>query len=182
MKAQTMQAKLLCLTHYLQGRLYPRLIYLSCALVCAASLAIAILYMQDVLWLEPCPYCKLQRVVFFMMMVVFLLFAVINPKRIMAKISFMILSLVTLLGVFFALKHISVQLNPSTDSAASCQATTNSITEVLDFQLIKEILSAKGDCGTTDWALFGLSIPMLSLIAYVGLGLIGLIMLWLNRK
>lgn len=159
---------------------FSRLIYGICALFCFGSLAIAIFYLQDVLWLEPCPYCKLQRVIFFIMGSLFVILAIFNPKRILAKISGCLIFIIMSMGIFVAGKHIYTQTNPNFENSASCQATNNSILEVLDFEVVKRILSAKGDCGTIDWTFLGLSIPMLSLIAYIGLGVIGIVICFWN--
>ncbi len=157
-----------------------RFIYGMCAFFCFGSLAVAIYYFQDVLWLEPCPYCKLQRVIFFIMGCMFTILTIFNPKRVFAKISASLIFIIMSMGIFVAGKHVYMQINPNFENSASCQATSSSILEVLDFEVVRKILSAKGDCGVIDWTFFGLSLPMLSLIAYIGLGIVGIIICFWN--
>ncbi len=152
---------------------YARLIYSMAAVICFGSVAVAVFYFQDVLWLEPCPYCKLQRVIFIVLGIIFSILAIINPQRPLARfIAWCHVMFVVGIGLYIAGRHVYVQTYPSPESAASCQTTSDNLIEVLDFAVVRSILSAQGDCSQVSWSIFGITIPMLSLIAFIGLGLV----------
>lgn len=169
------------MTKFFQHSLYGRLAYLFAAIICFASVAFAILYLQDVKWLEPCPYCKLQRVIFIFVGIIFLICAIFHPKRIWAFFSSILLLLGVTAGWYVSAKHIYIQQFPS-ENSASCSAMNDDLIEVLDFQFIKGILSAKGDCSKIEWSFYGLSLPMLSFIGFSVMAIWGLYILWQNMK
>ncbi len=202
---------------------------LGCAALCAGMLAYAIYYLEDVLWLEPCPYCKLQRIGFWLLGVSFLAAGLRQQSRLLlliisaiamglsiyasyylpltgshrleimviasavaigfgvagllshrllgARINALMIGISALLGAGVAIRHSYVQLFPDNTTATSCQAATSSIAEVLDFAVIRNILAARGDCGVTDWTFLSLSIPNWGVLAFIGMGVVGV---WLN--
>jgi disulfide bond formation protein DsbB len=81
--------------------LTPRLGYLAGFLICGGLILYA-LYLQYYEYQDPCPLCLLQRVVYIVLMVVFLLGALHGPRRTGAVVYSTLLVLVSLIGAGIA--------------------------------------------------------------------------------
>ena len=145
------------------------------------AIGIAILYFQNYLWLEPCPYCILQRLAFGFLGGLFLVAGIHHPKGWGAKVYAGLIGVATMLGLFLSGKHSWLQLNHS-DELDSCRQTTMQIEEFLDFDFIRELLFARGDCTKIDLELFGLSIPMWTFLAFLVIGGAGIVYNWIEWK
>lgn len=152
----------------------PRSIFFILGLLPLAAIAFAKFYLEDIQLLEPCPYCMLQRGIFLLFTAVFWLSAIFVGKgsRFFSSLSSLLFILVAILGLFIAGKHIYLQFNP-TDSLG-CTQTTLAITEVFDYQIVKDLLMTGGDCSVIDWTFLGLTIPMWSAVLMVIFALIGI--------
>lgn len=161
----------------------PRRIFFILGLVPLASLAFAKFYLEDIQLLEPCPYCMLQRGIMVLFTIVFWLSAIFvgQGSRFFSFISMILTLVVGVLGVFISGKHILLQLNPS-DESFGCTQTTLAITEVFDYQIVKDILSTGGDCSVVDWTFLSLSIPMWTAILTVLLTFLGIVVNLIARK
>lgn len=161
----------------------PRRIFFILGLVPLASLAFAKFYLEDIQLLEPCPYCMLQRGIMVLFTAVFWLSALFvgQGSRFFSLISMILTFAVGLLGLFISGKHILLQLNPSDDSLG-CTQTTLAITEVFDYQIVKDILLRGGDCSVVDWTFLNLSIPMWTAILTFCLALVGILVNLAARK
>lgn len=137
------------------------------------------MFLQHGMGLEPCPMCILQRVGLMTMGVFSLLFALVNPKKLAAKL---ILWLGSFLGIAWAfgvaLRHVWLQKFP--DPMASCGAGFDFWLETMPMtDIVQLILSGSADCGVIDWEFMGLSIPMQSGIFF---GLLIMVHLWLIKR
>lgn len=137
------------------------------------------MFLQHGMGLEPCPMCILQRVGLMTMGAFSLLFALVNPKKLAAKL---ILWLGSFLGIAWAfgvaLRHVWLQKFP--DPMASCGAGFDFWLETMPMtDIVQLILSGSADCGVIDWEFMGLSIPMQSGIFF---GLLIVVHLWLVKR
>ncbi len=140
----------------------------------ASALLIAYLYFERTLLLPPCPYCILQRIAFLLLGGVLLLAGVHNPRSWGQWVYALLVGVATLLGLYLSGRHSWMQLQPAPLFGA-CQQTTLSITEVLDFDFVRNLLSADGDCSEIEWTFLKLSIPMWTFIAFLVIGGMGVI-------
>lgn len=118
--------------------------------------------------LEPCPLCISQRIAFMALGVTFLLAALHNPtgKWRVAHAALQVAA--TLVGGGIAWRHMWIQAHPEA-LTEECGASFDFMVENFPAnQTIKLIFNGSGECAKIDWTLFGLTIPQLSLIAFVG--------------
>ncbi len=152
----------------------PRRLFFILGCIPLLAIAFAKFYLEDVQLLEPCPYCMLQRGIFLLFAGIFWLSAIFvgQGSRFFSAISLLLTFVVGVLGLIVTGKHIYLQLNPS--DTLGCAQTTLAITEVFDYQIVKDLLLTGGDCSAIDWTLWGLSIPMWSAILIFILMIIGM--------
>jgi len=131
------------------------------------------LYAQEVLALEPCPLCVLQRVAVIGMGLLFLAAGLQNPGRIGGRVYALLLAAVALLGAAVAGRHVWLQNLPS-DKVPACGPGLDymlgafPLTEVLDM-----VLSGSGECAEIKWSFLGLSMPVWVLIVLLLMGGLG---------
>src|SRR5215203_5100902 len=89
----------------------PRAGYLVGFLVCGGLILYA-LYLQYYEYQNPCPLCILQRVVYIVLMVVFLAAALHGPRRTGAVIYSSLLAVISLVGAGIATRHVWLQHLP----------------------------------------------------------------------
>lgn len=152
-----------------------RFILFFLALIAFGAIAIAILYFENYLLLEPCPYCMLQRGILLLFGVIFLLNGIFvkRGRKFLASLFAVAILAVMLLGLFISGKHSWMQLNPA-PSLGYCEQTTLAITEVFNYQIVKDLLAVGGDCSVVDWTFLSLSIPMWTFLLILGLGIVGI--------
>jgi len=132
------------------------------AVACFGLIGIAI-YLQNVVGLEPCPLCMLQRLVYVGLGTIFLIQAIHGPGRTGTLVYGVLELAAALTGAGFSARHVWLQWNPP---------DFNACTADLFFQLrkfpvlnvIERALRATGDCAVVDWTMLGLSIAEWSLV------------------
>jgi protein dithiol:quinone oxidoreductase len=149
-------------------------------LACAGLIAYA-LYAQYVLLLEPCALCWFQRFAVIGLGIVFLLAFLHDPKQTGARIYAALLTIVALIGVSIAARHIWVQAQPP-GSVPACGASLNYLFDIMPaLDVIKKVWSGSGECQHVD-TLLGLSWPWWTAISMTALGVWGAATNWLARK
>ncbi|MFO1352555.1 MAG: disulfide bond formation protein B [Gammaproteobacteria bacterium] len=144
---------------------------------CAGLLAYAY-YLQFYQDLEPCPLCIFQRVAMFALGVVFLLAALHNPRGGGAKVYGALIFLTAAVGAVIAARHVWIQHLP-TDQIPECGPSLDYLLQSIPFlQVIKTVLRGSGECAEIGWTFLGLSIPEWTLIAFITMGLVGMIRNW----
>ncbi len=137
------------------------------------------LWIQTQYKLEPCPLCISQRIMFMALGVLFLMAALI-PKATRFFAALQVLA--ALGGAGVALRHWWIQAHRE-NMVADCGVGFDYMFE--NFPLKKAltlVFRGTGDCAAIDWTFLGLTIPQLSLIAFIGLGLFALYLARLNHK
>ena len=155
------------------NKITARIWYLFVVLSCASLLAYA-LYNQYVDYLDPCPLCILQRVAFLWMGMIALLAVIHNPGRGGQQIYAWLVGLGAVLGAMVAGRHVWLQNLPPGE-VPECGPGLNYMLENFPMsEVFSTVLYGSGSCAEVKWDFFGLSMPMWTLVWYVGLGLLSL--------
>ncbi len=140
------------------------------------GLALAIQTHYD---LNPCPLCITQRIVFMGLGLLFLIAAFTKPATMLNKISTFLLVLTAMGGAGVAIRHWWLQAHRES-MIADCGVGFDYMFENFPLQkALTLVFRGTGDCAAIDWTFLGLSIPQLSLIAFIGFAGYAL---YLNRK
>ena len=131
----------------------PRPWFLFVALACAAMLAYG-LYVQHVLFIDPCPLCVLQRLAFIWIGAV-------------ALLATILLILGTAAGLTVSVRHLWLQSLPA-EQVPDCGMGLNYMLETLPFtQVLAEVFRGSGECAEVDWVFLGLSMPGWTFLWYL---------------
>jgi disulfide bond formation protein DsbB len=154
--------------------------YLLGFLVSFGLVALA-LYLQKAYNLEPCPLCIFQRIAFMVLGVFFLIATIHHPPVIGRKIHGGLQFIAAAVGAGIAARHVWIQANPD-KVFSECGAGFDYIYETLPFrEFLNWVFKGTGECSAIDWTFLGLTIPQLSLIAFVGLAVYSIVLIFLKR-
>jgi disulfide bond formation protein DsbB len=139
------------------------------------------LLIQTKYHLEPCPLCISQRIAMMALGVVFLLGVLLNPKRSGRYLHAGLEVIAALVGAAIALRHIWIQANPD-KVMSECGAGFDYMVRTFPAsRVIELIFKGTGECATIDWTFLGLTIPQMSLIAFVVMALYSLWLAMLKK-
>ena len=158
----------------------PRFGYALGFLVCAGLIGCA-LYLQYYEYQDPCPLCLLQRVVYIVLMALFLVAAVHGPGRVGATIYGGLLFVVAATGAAIATRHVWLQHLPK-DRVPECGPGLEFMLRKFPLtRALEKVLAGSGECAEAGWTFLGLTIAGWSLVWFVLLGALALYLLWLGR-
>lgn len=144
----------------------PRLWFLFVALACAGMLSYG-LYVQHVLFIDPCPLCVFQRMAFIAIGAVALLAAIHNPGGTGRWIYGGLVVAGAAAGIGVAGRHLWLQSLPA-DQVPDCGMGLNYMLETLPFtQVLAEVFRGSGECAEVDWTFLGLSMPGWTFLWYL---------------
>ncbi len=147
-----------------------RLGFFCMFLFCAGGVAFA-LYHQFFNWIMPCLMCVYERMVFIGVGLLALLFTLFAPRgRVGVALATGSVSIVSLLGVGVASRHLLMQYGPP-DPTASCAASLPfpiNLNDPFWPQWLGALIRPVGDCSQVDFVLFGVSMPVWALLSYLG--------------
>ena len=150
---------------------------LSAAAVCAGLIAVAILYFQNYLGLEPCYLCMTQRVFVIAVGVIFLAAGLHNPAATGQKIYAGLATLAALAGSFFSIKQLWLQGLPE-DQVPACGPPVDYLFDAFSVsEAISMLLRGDGNCAEVQWQLLGISMPGWVLVSFIALAGVGLLQL-----
>ena len=150
---------------------------LSVAAVCAGLIAVAILYFQNYLGLEPCYLCMTQRVFVIAVGVIFLAAGLHNPAATGQKIYAGLATLAALGGSFFSIKQLWLQGLPE-DQVPACGPPVDYLFDAFSVsEAISMLLRGDGNCAEVQWQLLGISMPGWVLVSFIALAGVGLLQL-----
>ena len=145
-----------------------RLLFLLIFVSCFALLGYAY-YLQHVEYLDPCPLCIFQRIVFVVMSIFALAAAIHGPARTGAWVYTVLIGIAGFVGVGIAWRHLWLQGLPP-DEVPACGPGLDYMIEQFPLaETLKMVFTGSGSCATIDWQFFGLSMPAWTLIWYLGL-------------
>lgn len=125
------------------------------------------LWIQTRYNLNPCPLCISQRIIFMGLGLLFLLAAFIQTNTMLKKIFTLLIVLTALGGAGVAIRHWWLQAHRES-MIADCGVGFDYMFENFPLQkALTLVFKGTGDCAAIDWTLLGLSIPQMSLIAYI---------------
>jgi disulfide bond formation protein DsbB len=155
------------------NRITPR-IWNVCVVICCATLLGFAYYNQYVDYLDPCPLCIFQRVVFFCMGIIALLAVIHNPARLGQHIYGWLLVISASIGASIAGRHIWLQSLPPGE-VPECGPGLNYMLDNFPLtEVLSTVLRGSGSCAEVIWSFLGMSMPMWTFAWYVGLGLVTL--------
>ena len=144
---------------------HPRRVFGAIALICAAMLAFGILYLQNVVGLEPCPMCIVQRYAL-IVVGVFCAFAAVSKKASSWRLWGLLAVGVAGFGAFTAARQSWLQWNPP--EFATCGRDLFGMIESFPLQsAIPMIFKGSGDCSAVDWTFLGGTIANWSFVWFV---------------
>lgn len=148
----------------------PRLWLLVGFLGCVSLLGVGA-YLQFVEQLEPCPLCISQRLAILATGVIMLAGAIHGKGY---KVYGVLSALAAVAGGCISSRHIWLQHLPPEEVPECSPGLEYALQNFPLGDTIKLMLSGTGECATIDWTLLGLSIPQLTLMAFIGLVIWGL--------
>ncbi|MEM9532081.1 MAG: disulfide bond formation protein B [Pseudomonadota bacterium] len=145
-----------------------RTAHLLAAVACAGLLGYAY-YLEYVKYLDPCPLCMVQRLVFYALGAGFLISGLHSPAGRPGRAVYgLLLTAFGGLGIATAARHIWLQGLPP-DEVPDCSPSLDYMLD--NFPLAEtwdKLLNASGDCATIDWTFLGVSMPGWTLVWFAG--------------
>ena len=152
------------------------------AFVAAYFLVALAVFIQKKFNLEPCPLCVTQRIIFMVLGLLFLINAFIKPTYLIKKLSLVVLSITSIMGMVFSFKHILIQ-SKAIQVPNECGVDLNYMFENFPFSKALNLLfKGTGDCSHIDWTLLGLTLPELALIGFVSFFIYTVFLFRMNLK
>ena len=149
--------------------------------ICVALLGFAI-YTEKFGGLLPCPLCIFQRVAFMALGLVFLLGGLHAPKSNGGRRGYGVLALLAAgVGIAIAGRHVWLTHLPA-DQVPACGPGLDYMLEAMPLDsVVRQVLTASGECANVDWTLLGLSMPAWSLLWFIVLALWALVAAFMRR-
>jgi disulfide bond formation protein DsbB len=112
----------------------------------------------------------------------FLINAFIKPTYLMRRLSLVILSITSIIGMVFSFKHMLIQ-SKAIDVPNECGVDLNYMFENFPFSKALNLLfKGTGDCSHIDWTFLSLTLPELALIGFVSFFIYTVLLFWMNVK
>lgn len=158
-----------------------RLSYLL-GLLAISGLLLAGFYFQYVGGLNPCPLCILQRFVFFMLGILFLLGILFYSKR-WCRLFINSLSFITsILGITLAGRQSWLQHFPPPNSG-ECGASLQYMMQVLPYhEILQRIFQGTSECSQRGWSFLSLSMAEWALACFIGFLFLSIYLIWKELK
>lgn len=135
---------------------------------CAGGLAFAIVYLQQMLGFEPCPFCIFQRIAMAATGLVFLAAALHAPRGGGRWLYAGLATLTAVIGAGISARHVWLQHLPA-DQVPACGPTLDYLLEMMPVnEAVMIVLRGDANCAKIDAHWLGLSLPGWTLIAFIG--------------
>ncbi|MDT8429050.1 MAG: disulfide bond formation protein B [Pseudomonadales bacterium] len=138
-------------------------------LIFAATVVIIalVLYMEHVMFLQPCGLCISQRVFVILAGLFCLAAAIHNPAPPVQRRYAWLAAAMCVIGSYFALRQIWLQHLPADQVPACGPGFTYMLENFPLFDTLNFLLKGDGNCAEVHEVFLGLAIPELSLIGFV---------------
>lgn len=138
-----------------------------------ALLLIAIaLYMQYVMYMEPCALCMTQRVFIIAIGVTTFLAWWHKPQNLGIRIYTALAIILAIIGGGFSSRHIWLQHLPE-ELVPTCGPSLGYLIETVPLvEALSLLLQGDGNCAEVSWTFLGLTIPGWTLVCFIGFFLI----------
>ena len=148
----------------------PRLWFFLVAVVCACLLGFA-LYKQHMDFVDPCPMCVFQRLVFIGIGSIALLAAIHGPRAAGRWVYGTLIVIGALAGAAIAGRHLWLQNLPP-DQVPDCGAGLNYMLQTMPLtKVLSEVFTGSGECAEVLWTFLGLSMPGWTLLWYIAIAI-----------
>ena len=138
-------------------------------------IAVAVLYFENHLGLEPCYLCVTQRFFVVCVGIVCAMAALHNPAQFGQRIYALLSILAATLGGYFSSKQLWLQSLPE-DQVPACGIPVDYLLDSFSLsEAIAMLVRGDGNCAEVQWQLLGLSMPAWVLIGFIGFVLLGLV-------
>ena len=117
----------------------------------------AALYIQYVQHQEPCPLCMIQRLIFIVLLVLFSLVALHNPRGGGIKIYGALVGLTALCGASVAGRHIWLQHLPKNEVPTCGPGLDYLLNSLPATEVLQELIHGSGECAAKGWSLLVLA-------------------------
>ena len=154
-----------------------RLIFGAIFLACAVMLAFAILYLQNVLYLDPCPMCVLQRIGFMLVGLVALVAVIHNPANRGRRVYGALTALFAVGAAGVALRHAWLQWFPSPSTRCVGSDLEYMLNNFPLAEALPKVFAGTGECSEVKWVFLYLSIPEWALAWFALFAVIALLAL-----
>ena len=152
-----------------QPRTLNWLIGLGCALLMGGAL-----YMEHIMFLEPCPLCIFQRIAVIAAGAIAILAALHGPGPTGVRVYGGLVVIAALAGAGLSSRQLYLQSLPE-GQAPACGPGLDYLMEVFPLtEVIRMVLAGDGSCAEVVWTFLGVSIPGWALAGFVGLMAVGL--------
>ena len=159
----------------------PRWIFLLFAIGCS-GLVLAAVFIEPFKSMDACPMCMMQRVMFIFVAVFSLIACIHAPKKWGQKIYAVLTGLAAGVGAGVAIRQLWLQQLPE-DRVPACGPGLDYMLEVFPLlEVIELALRGSGDCAKVQWTFMSISIPGWSLIAFAGVVLLSLYILFKRQN
>jgi disulfide bond formation protein DsbB len=136
---------------------------------CVAAMLFAVIYLQRVLGLEPCPMCIFQRVAMMATGAVFLLGALHAPRGSGRWFYALLAALTAGAGIGIAARHVWLQSLPP-DQVPACGPTLDYLINMFPWKdVVTMVLRGDANCAKIDGQFLGLSLPFWTMLTFVAL-------------
>ena len=153
----------------------PRRVLLAVCLACLGLLAFGI-YLQEVVGLNPCPMCIVQRYALILVAVCAGLTA-LGRKRGAHIAGSVVMAILAVAGAYVAARQSWLQWHPP--EVVSCGRDLYGMIETFPLQrAIPMIFKGSGDCTKVDWTFLGGSIANWSFLCFCGMALVAMVLVW----
>jgi disulfide bond formation protein DsbB len=155
--------------------LTPRLTSLICGLYCIGLLIFA-LYLQNIIGLDPCPLCIIQRIFFLIVGFFFLIGSLYtSPKPASKRWFYAVTLLFIMCGGAVAAWQVHLQHLPADTISSGCGADLGFMIQNLPFTaMLQSLLENTASCREVKWTFLTLSIPAWSTLSFLGLGIVAI--------
>lgn len=158
---------------------HPRRWLLLLALVCAGMFSYG-MYLQQVVGLEPCPMCIVQRYALIGVGLIALI-AALFPQHRVHQAGLVGLVIVAVFGAFTAARQSWLQWFPP--EVMTCGRDLFGMIESFPLRrVIPMVFRGTGDCSKIDWTFLGLTIANWSFLVFSGMALFGVVLFWALLK
>lgn len=145
-----------------------RIAYIGGFLVCAGLIGYA-LYLQYVLYQDPCPLCILQRICVIAIGIVFLIAAIHRPGVTGAGVYAFLVALIGISGASLAARQVWLQALPK-DQVPACGMGLSYMLDTMPYaQVLKRVLEGSGECAEKGWELLHLAIPGWTFVFFIAM-------------
>lgn len=151
-----------------------RSLHLAGFVACIGGLLFAILVLQRLLGLEPCPMCIFQRVAMFAAGLFFLLGAVHAPRGAARWVYSLAAALAAVVGAGIAGRHVWLQSLPP-DQVPACGPTLDYLMDMFPLsEVVTMILKGDGNCARIEGQWLGITLPGWTLITFIAMAVYAL--------